>query len=237
MIKRIKSGVHWFDDLIGGGYTPNSINLLAGGTGTGKTIFCLQFLYNGAKDFNEKGIYISFEESNEDLKQDAAEIGFNFSTLGDKVKFLHIPPYQITDFLNVLKEEVLIFDPKRLVLDSISALSMPMEDDFERRKQLYRIKELLKSLNCTSVLISEAPSEASMSTETASRFSRYDVEEFLCDSVTALYYAGIGGESDRAIRVIKMRKTAHNRAPIPMEIGKLGIRVLSEKAEDSIGNL
>ena len=70
MLKRIKTGVPGFDKLIEGGLIQNSVNLLSGGTGTGKTIFCLQFLYSGAKESNEKGIYISFEESSEDLKSD-----------------------------------------------------------------------------------------------------------------------------------------------------------------------
>lgn len=228
MIKRMNTGIPGFDKVVEGGLVSNSVNLLSGGTGTGKTIFCLQFLYYGAKELNEKGVYISFEESEEELKADAAEIGFNFEALSGKVKFVYIPPYNITNFLNVLKEEILIFDPKRVVIDSMSALAMPMEDDFERRKQIFKIREALKSLNCTSILVSEVPAEGSDS-GLAARFSRFDVEEFLCDSVIVLYYAGIGGESDRAIRVIKMRRTAHKREPIPMEIGKLGIRVLSGK--------
>ncbi len=226
MVKRIKTGVPGFDKFIEGGFIEKSINLLSGGTGTGKTIFCLHFLYSGAKDLNEKGIYISFEESEEDLKADGKEIGMDFGAVSNKVKFLHIPPYNIANFLNVLKEEVMMFDPKRLVIDSISALAMPMEDDFERRKQIFRIKELLKELNCTSILVSEVPSDTGISTEMSGRFSRFEVEEFLCDSVIALYYAGIGGESDRAIRVIKMRKTSHQRGPIPMDISKTGMEVL-----------
>lgn len=228
MIKRIRTGIPGLDKLIEGGLVSNSVNLLSGGTGTGKTIFGMQFLFYGAKDLNEKGVYISFEESEEELKADASEIGFNFEELSGKVKFVYIPPYNITNFLNVLKEEILMFDPKRVVIDSISALVMPMEDDFERRKQVFKVKESLKSLNCTSLLISEVPAEGSDS-ELAGRFSRFEIEEFLCDSVIVLYYAGIGGESDRAIRVIKMRRTAHERGPVPMEIGRFGMRVLSGK--------
>ncbi len=226
MLKRIKTGIQGFDKMIEGGFIQNSVNLLSGGTGTGKTIFCLQFLHNGAKELNEKGIYISFEESTDDLKSDAAELGLNFDELSGNVKFMHIPPYDMGSFLSVLKEEILMFDPKRLVLDSVSALSMTMEDDFEIRKQIFKIKEMLKSLNCTSILVSEAPAESGMSSEMGGKVSRYEIEEFLCDSVIALYYAGIGGVSDRAIRVIKMRKTNHKRGPVPMEIGKLGLKVL-----------
>ena len=67
-----------------------------------------------------------------------------------------------------------------------------------------------------------------MNSELGGKISRYEVEEFLCDSVIVLYYAGIGGASDRAIRVIKMRRTNHKRGPVPMEIGKSGLKILKE---------
>ena len=229
MAERTKTGIEEFDKVIEGGLITNSVNLLAGGTGTGKTIFCLQFLYNGAKQYNEKGIYISFEESIEDLKADAAVLGFDFNALSSKVKFVHIPLYKLGNFSSYLKNEVSEFRPKRLIIDSISALAMPMEDDFERRKEVNLVKEALKEINCTSILISEVTSESAMGNESGGSFSRYSIEEFLCDSLIVLYYAGIGGESDRAIRVVKMRKTNHLRGPIPMEIGKSGIKVSKSK--------
>ena len=228
MIKRIKTGIPGFDKIIEGGLIENSVNLISGGTGTGKTIFCLQFLHSGAKDLKEKGIYISFEESENDLKADAAELGLNFDKLSNEVKFIHIPPYKISDFLSVLKDEIMVFEAKRVVIDPLSAIAMPMEDDFERRKQIYKVKETLKSLNCTSMLTSEITSEGSQGSEFMGNLSRFEIEEFLCDSVTVLYYSGIGGEADRAIRVIKMRKTNHARGPIPMEMGQGGMKVLGK---------
>ena len=227
MMNRVKTGVPGFDKVIEGGLIDKSINLLSGGTGTGKTIFCLQFLFSGAKQFKEKGIYVTFEESENDLRADAAELGFSFEKLSNEVKFVHIPPYNLSDFLSVLKDEVLMFEAKRVVIDPLSAVAMPMEDDFERRKQIYKVKEILKSLNCTSILTSEVTSEGTMASELMGKFSRFEIEEFMCDSVTVLYYAGIGGESDRAIRVVKMRKTNHIRGPVPMEIGNNGIKVLT----------
>ena len=229
MATRTKTGIPGFDQVIQGGLIKNSVNLLSGGTGTGKTIFCLQFLFNGAKEFNEKGVYLSFEESVEDLKSDAAELGLNFDAVANKVKIIHIPLHNITSVSSLLKGEISEFKPKRIVIDSLSAIAMPMEDDFERRKEINIIKEALKNMDCTSILISEAPSEGGMGTESIGQFSRFGIEEFMCDSLIVLYYAGIGGESDRAIRVVKMRRTNHLRGPIPMEIGKLGVTVLKSK--------
>src|SRR3989338_1990318 len=226
MLKRVKVGIPGFDKIIEGGLVSNSINLLSGGAGTGKTLFCLQFLLNGAKEFNEKGIYVSFEETEQDLKADAEAVGLSFQGMDNKIKFIHIPIDNVSGFLSRLIGEVGLFEPKRVVIDSMSALAMPMEDDFERRKQIFKLKDALKGMNCTSILISEIPSDSGLGSEMTGRCSRFDIEEFLCDSVIVLYYAGIGGSSDRAVRVVKMRKTNHARGPLPMEIGKCGIKVL-----------
>ena len=229
MIERVKSGIGGFDNLIQGGFVPNSINLISGGTGTGKTIFCLQYLFNGAKEYNEKGIYISFEEQEQDLKDDVSGLGLSFDKLDNKIKFMYMPAYGISNFIPLMKLEIETFKAKRVVIDSVTALAMPMEDEIERRKQIFRVRETLKSLNCTALLTSEVLSESAMGSEALSTFSRFGIEEFFCDGVIVLHYAGIGGESDRAIRVVKMRRTDHIRGPVPMKIGNLGIKVLKPK--------
>jgi len=227
MVKRIKTGIPGFDKVIQGGFIENSVNLLSGGPGTGKTIFSLQFILNGAKLYNEKGLYISFQETEEELKADLAGFGLNFDGLSHKVKFIYLPLYSVVNFSSLLSNEVASFKPKRIVIDSISALTMPMEDDFERRKQVYKIRESLKSMNYTSIITSELANESGTFSESMGATSNLGGEEqFLSDSFIVLYYAGIGGESDRAINVVKMRRTNHLRGPVPMQIGKTGLKVL-----------
>ena len=254
MVERVPTGIPGLDKVIGGGFIKNSVNLLCGGTGTGKTIFCLQYILNGAKQYNERGIYISFEETEKDLKSDIEGLGLVSEVLKDdkelkkklkstmksqgldfkkfsgdveffgETKFMYVPVYNVSNFESMLRRELLKFKPKRVVIDSISAIAMPMEDDFERRKQIFKVIETLKNMNCTTVLVSETPGESAEGSE----FSRYGVEEFLADSVIVLHYAGIGGVSDRAIRIVKMRRTAHRRGPIPMQIKKSGLTVSSK---------
>lgn len=232
-IQRIKSGIPGFDAITNGGLVKNSINLVTGGTGTGKTIFGLQYLFHGAKDCNEKGIYISLEESEEELKDDAREIGMNFNEVAKKVKFICLSPYDTSDLASifkpsVLKHEIESFKPCRIVIDSVTALVMGLENNFERKKEIYTLSRMLKEMDCTTLLLSEIPSESALSTSSGS-FSRYGVEEFLCDSVIMLHYMGIGGESDRALRVIKMRRTRHVRGPVPMALGSCGVKILKQK--------
>ncbi len=227
MIKRISTGIPGFDKAIKGGLVDNSVNLLSGGTGTGKSIFSLQFLFNGAKEFKEKGLYISLEEPEEQLKAEAKEFGFDFDKVSKKVKFVYMPPYGVVNFLDPLIRQIERFKPDRIVIDSLTALVMPLEDDYERKKEIFGIIQTLKKLKCTSILTSEIPNSGDE--ESGGKFSRFGVEEFLCDGLILLHYAGIGGESDRAVRVVKMRQTNHTKGPISMTIGKSGIRVLKTK--------
>jgi len=229
MIERIESGIPGFDKVIEGGLISNSVNLLSGGAGTGKTIFGLQFIIHGAREHGEKGVYFSFEESERDLVTDLEGFGFSLKGLEDKIKLIYIPLYNIGNFPLTLKEELETFKPKRVVIDSISALAMPMEDDFERRKQIFKVREILKNHDCTSFLISEVAGEGGKDCGEVGKFSTFDIEEFVCDSVIVLHYAGIGGEGDRAIRVVKMRRTNHARSPLPMTISKQGMKVLKSK--------
>ena len=80
-IKRIPTGIAGFDKLISGGFPENFVVLLAGTPGTGKSIFSLEYLYNGATMFNEKGIYITLEQTAEDLKKQALQFGWDFDAL------------------------------------------------------------------------------------------------------------------------------------------------------------
>jgi len=229
-MERLKTGIPGFDEVCDGGFLANSVNLISGGTGTGKTIFCLQFLWNGISKSKEDGIYISLEESEESLMEDAKPFGWDFyNARKSKCKFLYIPPYNIRDFESVLVEKISKTKSKRVVIDSISSLGMALEDDFERKKSIYRLVEQLKKLNCVAILTSEIPSGTSISAEGMGRLSRFGIEEFACDSVIIFHYAGLGGLSDRAIQIVKMRRTKHARSPLPMEIGKNGIKILYGK--------
>src|SRR3989338_5665452 len=136
MLKRIKTGIPGLDSITGGGLIKNSVNLLCGGTGTGKTIFSLQYILNGAKQYNERGFYISFEETEDDLKSDIEGLGIPSRAVEDDpkiknklksvveskglsfkevskgveffadTKFAYIPVYGITNFDTFLKREL-----------------------------------------------------------------------------------------------------------------------------------
>ena len=87
-MNRIKTSIVGFDELVGGGFPELSSVLLSGSPGTGKTIFSLQYIYNGAKKYNETGIYVSLVEGIEQLKVNAKLVGIDFDNVSDKVKII-----------------------------------------------------------------------------------------------------------------------------------------------------
>ena len=222
---RVSTGIVGLDKLIGGGFIPGSVNLVSGGAGSGKTVFALQFLYTGAIK-GEKGLFISMEEELQDLKDDAKTFGWDFEKLEKqgKVKFLYIYPYEVTNFQTILINEIAHVGAKRVVIDSTSVLGMALDNEFEVRKQLYAFASQLKRVGCTSILTSEIVDLKN------NRFSRFGVEEFVADSVITLNLVGLSSskKAQRAMRIIKMRRTKIPHDLIPIKITAKGIKVLKK---------
>ncbi len=231
---RVPTGIPGFDKLIGGGFIKGSTNLLAGGTGSGKSIFSMEFLYNGISKFNEPGLYICFEEGIASLKEDAKMFGWDFDKYekNKKITFLYLTPYTTTDLQSLLAEEIPKSKAKRVVIDSISIFAMALNDLYRIRKQIFFLVNALQKAGATSILTSEIVGEAPLDISSSTRdgsFSRYGVEEFIADSVITLHNSGLGGAGDRAIRVVKMRRTDHTKGPVPFEIGNQGVKVYQKE--------
>jgi len=98
---RLPTGIPGFDELIEGGLEENSTNVVVGSAGAGKTIFALQFLYNGITEYQQNGLYISFEERQDKSYNHCKNFGWDFSELESKNKFvfMHYPPEQIEKFI------------------------------------------------------------------------------------------------------------------------------------------
>src|SRR3989344_2854582 len=101
---RVQTGIAGFDKLAQGGFVRNSLNLVSGGAGSGKSIFCLQFIYNGIQNYNENGLYITFDENEESIRGDAAPFGWNLLDLEKKKRLvvLALQPFDSKD----LKQEI-----------------------------------------------------------------------------------------------------------------------------------
>ncbi len=226
-MNKVPTGIPGFDNLIEGGFNHKSVNLIAGGPGCGKTLMCMQFLHNGITKYNENGLFISFEENIDDLKKDAAAMGWDFDELEkqNRVKFIYFHPYEVRDIHRDLEDQIKSVDARRVVIDSTSVYGMTLETPFEVRKGLFDLTLILKRMGCVSLLTTEVTEGQNMS-----RLSRFGVEEFLCDSITLITFESMGGDFSRSLIVRKMRRCRNNEDIHPLEIvNGQGLKVHSLK--------
>lgn len=203
IIERIKTGIDGFDELIEGGFTKNSITLLAGNSGTGKTTFCIQFLYNGIVKFNEPGVYIGLGENAERIKQSALRFGMDLEKLAEKdsLVFADIPALEISEIKSIIDS----LNPKykRLVIDPISALSFKYNTNLDMRQTIRELVELIREKEISSSIVT---TEILENSNAISRFG----EEFLVDNVVVLYYFREGARRYRGLEIRKARITNHS---------------------------
>jgi len=240
-MERISTGVEGLDSIIQGGLPSNSITLISGPPGSGKSIFCFQFLYNGINN-GEKCLFLTLDKKSEGLISQAKQLGYDFHPAieNNQIRFI---------YLNISKKfvyekmtnEILSGEYNRIVLDSITPLSeMPISirpseeqkidtsminfDDYPedvplptRRLHLRFILSSLESTNATSVITSEIPVGSSL-------LSRDGISEFLADGVLTLSYDNTMDR--RKLSVVKMRNTKHSLKPHDIKIDYGGIKLI-----------
>ncbi len=237
LMERCQTGIPGFDGLCDGGLVRNSVNAILGGPGAGKTIFMVQFLVNGATKFNENGLYVSFEIGFEDLYKDAIAFGWDLEKMDgqDKIKFLRISPEtDVTELKKELTKLVTKYKIRRVCVDPITLFGLGENNLGKVRETIFDVTSMLKRMDVTVLLASET---ASADTEEVGFGGGTDAKsqyvKFLSDGIVDLYSSGLGGVSDRAVRISKMRRTAHYRGPAPMEITKAGIKVVTQNTMPS----
>jgi circadian clock protein KaiC len=243
MSERVRVGIDGFDDLVEGGLPRNSVVLVTGRAGTGKSTFGMQFLYKGEKVYEEPGLYVALQQSPDSLVSDMRKFGFDLDSLdrSGKFKMLDMSPSVSGQVRNV-SSAVLIesiqfltrtFHPKRVVVDPISIFGFVSDNALDLNQNLLRFAAFLKQLDATVLLVTEIP-------EDSNGLSRFGIEEFVCDGVVVLYYARMGGLRLRGIEVRKMRGTSHFEGIFPLKVTQSGVVVypsgkLSFKSPSSFG--
>jgi len=236
--KFIKTGIAGFDELLEEGIPKGNTVLIAGGAGSGKTIFCLQIIASQANK-EKKCLYMSFEENEEKLIKHMEDFAWNPRELIKRgnLRIFRTNPFDITRNVDALlakqKGELLIdidpviipkdFKPDFIFLDSLTAIASA----FTGKEESYRIYieqlfRFFEEIGATSFLITETEQIPKI-------FSTSGVEEFLADGVVVLYNLKHGNVRENAIEILKLRGAGHQKKIVAMQITKKGIVVYPQQ--------
>lgn len=215
--RKVPTGIPGLDDLLEGGFIPNSTVMISGETGSGKTIFCTQFIWN-ALCLGENGVYVTLQQLPAEIKNDVASFGrdFDIAEKKDQVRVVYADPQDLKGLIKLVLKNVKEIKAKRLAIDSMSLIGEQAKE--VRRALTYLIREL-KKFGVTTLMTSEVP-------EGTNRLSRFGIEEFIVDGVIVLQYMKYAaGNVPRSLFIKKMRRTKHGMDIYPFEINDKGIVV------------
>jgi KaiC/GvpD/RAD55 family RecA-like ATPase len=234
---RVPTGISGLDELIEGGFPKNSRILVSGGTGSGKSIFCLQYLVNGFTKYGDRGVYVSLEEPLNEVRRNASHFGWDLAKLEKEGGLVLVDA--VTNRLDLLdpgkwsvensiENVVGIIDDvaaavqavsaKRLVIDSIPGIGLFTHPE-SLRAILMRINTFLRNLDCTTLMTTEV-------VEGSAALSRFGVEEFLATGIVFLALESKGNELKRKLIVRKMRGVKHSMREFELLIMDQGMIVV-----------
>ena len=234
-IKRIETGIQKLDDLIEGGFPSNSSVLVSGPSGTGKTIFCIQYLLHGASK-GEKVLYVALEERPCDVRREMSRFGWDLAKyeedgslfildvatprakLPSKEKYSIQNEFSIESFANRLYTIISQNDVKRVAIDCLPALTFHFGKLGEIRNAIHEVNNLLLELGCNVILVSET-------TDLIEGVSRFGVEEFVAGGVIVMAYSESGSKLTKNLMILKMRGTKHAVNRYPYQISENGIEL------------
>ena len=223
------TGILGFDEITLVGIPAGRPTLVCGGAGCGKTLFGIEFLVRGATQFDEPGVFMSFEETSEELTTNVASLGFDLNDLIAKKKIVlehvHIERSEIEETGEYDLEALFIrlgyaidsIGAKRVVLDTIESLFAGLPNQLILRAELRRLFRWLKMKGVTAVITGERGDDS---------LTRQGLEEYVSDCVIMLDHRITSETSTRRLRVVKYRGSIHGTNEYPFLIDENGFSVL-----------
>ena len=223
------SGIEGLDEITGGGLPKGRPTLVCGSAGCGKTLMGVQFLVKGITDYDEPGVFISFEETTKDLTTNVQSLGFDLNKLiADKklrIDNVHIEKTEIEETGEYDLEGLFIrlgyaidqIGAKRVVLDTIESLFGGMDNASLLRSELKRLFQWLKDRGVTAIITGERGENS---------LTRQGLEEYVSDCVILLDFRVIDQIATRRLRIVKYRGSTHGTNEYPFLIDEFGISVL-----------
>ncbi len=224
---RVRTGIPGLDEMLGGGFLPQSCNLIEGAPGTGKSTLGLQFIHSGAVLYGEPGVFLTFEQFPQAFYRDAHSMGWDLKALEQRglVRVMMTSPEVGLADLQAVGGQVAALvremDARRIVVDSVSRLQGLAEDRHQLRALEYSFINALKREGLTSILTSEGPSVL------GSGDRAVDDLAFVVDSYLMLRYVEIDSAVRRAVTVLKMRGSDHAKDIRQYELTTQGVVIKS----------
>ena len=228
-LRKKRTGIPGFDEITAGGLPAGRPTLVCGSAGAGKTLFAMEFLVRGAMLYDEPGVFISFEETDEELSKNVASLGFDLNQLVADKKLLmdyvfierseieETGEYDLEGLFLRLGHAIDSIGAKRIVLDTLEALFSALPNEAIIRAELRRLFRWLKEKDLTAVITCER-GEGTL--------TRYGLEEYVADCVILLDHRVENQISTRRMRIIKYRGTSHGTNEYPFLIDENGFLVL-----------
>ena len=224
-----KTGIKGLDKLLGGGIPVGWSTILSGEPGAGKTCLSVGFLVSGIEEYDEPGIFCSFNEAKKELYLTQLAFGYDLQKLESEKKFilldfsygralgdgqLALQQYRLDlpALTKQLKEAINSIGAKRMVIDPLTIITLLFDDIRETRYNIFRFFDVIRRFGVTSIAIVESKAK-----------NDFNVEEFLAAGVIKLYNERSGAKRQRGIEIIKMRGINHKRGIFPFSITDQGI--------------
>ncbi|MFU8766965.1 MAG: ATPase domain-containing protein [Candidatus Methanoperedens sp.] len=232
---RVPTGIPGFDELCEGGLLRNRTYLLSGTSGAGKTIFGLQYLYNGITKYGENAIYIATEERPEQVRETVKAFGWDFEALEEEgklaildacstkigvpshEKYVDVRPFDMRSMMDqviAMQEDI---DAKRALVDGTTSIGFYLNDPAKIRIELLKLSTTLEILGLTSLMTCEVIDQNAV--------SRFGVESFVTEGTIMMYSTRAESLRVRSIEIYKMRGSNHSQSIHPYDITAAGIVV------------
>lgn len=232
----VSTGIPGLDEITGGGIPSGSVVLVRGPPGSGKTILSGQFLHAGIGKFDHNGVFVSFDVPKADFLKQMRDLGLDFEKVGNRFEFVDAVPIRlvasdsliqtdkkgrvaVVSLCEEIERKVEETEAKRIVIDTLTSLSMLYGDSVERRMGMLALFEALHKLGCTALVTAEAGEP-----------NVIEPEEYLSDGVIHLERLLVGRAIIRAMSVYKMRRRSIDMQPRPYRITMKGIEVFSKES-------
>lgn len=223
-IEKLETGIEGFDLISYGGIPKNRTTLVAGTAGSAKTMFAVQFLAAGILNYNQPGVFITFEEPPGDIRKNMSTLGWDIEQWEKENKWIFVDAspsigeeatvigkYDLGALLARIENAVRKTEAKRVAVDSLGSLFSMFREKTIIRNELFRIAIALKELEVTTIITSERKEEYG-------EIARFGVEEYVTDNVIILRNVLEAEKRRRTLEILKYRGANHQKGEFPFSI-------------------